>query len=185
MDLGRSSHIHITTWGTLSRQKKGQRSKGAEGASISLSIALSNSGDSHPTSLNYFMSISFCDSCCDAQLLFCSCSALSDFLFFPFFEAWRRLPPAATEDNYTNTDKSASTVTHSRIGVLPYATSYNLQRLCKTEKKTARSGARHKGEWCAESRRDSGRWKEKGGSGHLAHRASPRHTEVREITQVS
>lgn len=43
MDLGRSSHIHITTWGTLSRQKKGQRSKGPEGASIiTLSIALSN-----------------------------------------------------------------------------------------------------------------------------------------------
>lgn len=103
-----------------------------------------------------------------------SCSALSDFFsfFFLFLRLWRRLPPAATEDNYTNTDKSASTVTHSRVGVLPYATSYHLQRLCKTEKKLVKSGAGQKGERCAESRRDPGRWKEKGGSDHLAHRAS-------------
>lgn len=100
------------------------------------------------------------------------CQIFFTFFSFSFFEAWRRLPPATTEDNYTNTDKSASTVTHSSVGVLPYATSYNLQRLCKTEKKTAKSGARHKGEWCAESRRDPGRWKEKGGWDHLAHRAS-------------
>lgn len=112
------------------------------------------------------------------MLISCSVPALLcqifffNFFFLFFFEAWRRLPPATTEDNYTNTDKSASTVTHSNVGVLPYATSYNLQRLCKTEKKTAKSGARHKGEWCAESRRDPGRWKEKGGSDHLAHRAS-------------
>lgn len=105
-----------------------------------------------------------------------SCSALSDFFFlfsfFFFLRLWRRPPPAATEDNYTNTDKSASTVTHSRVGVLPYATSYHLQRLCKTEKKLVKSGAGQKGERCAESRRDPGRWKEKGGSDHLAHRAS-------------
>lgn len=81
------------------------------------------------------------------------CSLLLQFLlclnrFFlslaHFFEDWRRSPPAATEDNYTNTDKSASTVTHSRVGFLPYATSYRLQRLCKTEKKTGKSGAGHK-----------------------------------------
>lgn len=115
----------------------------------------------------------FCLSCHNSHFLFCSCTALSDFFFyFLFFEAWRRPPPAATEDNYTNTDKSASTVTHSRVGVLPYATSYHLQRLCKTEKKTGKSGAGHKGERCAESWRDPGRWKEKGGSDHLTHRAS-------------
>lgn len=135
MDLGRSSHIHITTWGTLSRQKKGQRSKGTEGASIiSLSIALSNKFA--------FNICRFCLSCCVySHFLLCSCSTLSDFLSFFFLflfffslEAWRRSPPAATEDNYTNTDKSASTVTHSRVGVLPYATSYHLQRLCKKGK---------------------------------------------------
>lgn len=119
------------------------------------------------------MSIIFCLSCCETPFLLCSCSALSDFFFyFLFFEAWRRPPPAATEDNYTNTDKSASTVTHSRVGVLPYATSYHLQRLCKTEKKTGKSGAGHKGERCAESWRDPGRWKEKRGSDRLAQRAS-------------
>lgn len=137
------------------------------------------------------MSIIFCLSCCDAHFLSCSCSALSDFFIrlffsFSFFEAWRRPPPAATEDNYTNTDKSASTVTHSRVGVLPYATSYHLQRLCKTEKKTVKSGAGHKGERCAESRRDPGWWKEKGGSDHLAHRASHLDTlRSEKITQVS
>lgn len=143
MDLGRSSHIHITTWGTLSRQKKGQRSKGTEGASIiSLSIALSNKlyllfNVYHFLFYPAVMLASSSSSYAPAllyQIFFC-------FLFFSF-EAWRRPPPAATEDNYTNTDKSASTVTHSRVGVLPYATSYHLQRLCKTEKK---SGARHEG----------------------------------------
>lgn len=108
---------------------------------------------------------------CSLLVLFLLCF-IRFFLLFSFFEAWRRPPPAATEDNYTNTDKSASTVTHSRVGVLPYATSYRLQRLCKTEKKTGKSGAGHKGERCAESRRDPGRWKEKGGSDRLAHRAS-------------
>lgn len=84
MDLGRSSHIHITTWGTLSRQKKGQRSKGTEGASIiSLSIALSNK------SYLLLMSIMFCLSCPDAHFLFCSC--LSDFFFNFFFFLFLRL----------------------------------------------------------------------------------------------
>lgn len=113
------------------------------------------------------MSIVFCLSCRDASLL-----ALRYQIFFSFFfEAWRRPPPAATEDNYTNTDKSASTVTHSRVGVLPYATSYHLQRLCKTEKLVSQEPDRRV-ERCAENRRDPGRWKEKGGSDHLAHRAS-------------
>lgn len=43
---------------------------------------------------------------------------------------------------------------------------------CAKQKKTGRSGAGHEGERCAESWRDPGRWKEKGGSDHLAHRAS-------------
>lgn len=100
MDLGRSSHIHITTWGTLSRQKKGQRSKGPEGASIiSFNRALLH--------LLYCVLFSvypamMLTSCCVLTLLY-----LFHFFFF-FFEAWRRPPPAATEDNYTNTDKSAS-----------------------------------------------------------------------------
>lgn len=183
MDLGRSSHIHITTWGTLSRQKKGQRSKGTEGASIiSLSIALSNKSYLLFKVYRFLFILPWCSRLVSVPALLYQIF----FFFFLFsFEAWRRPPPAATEDNYTNTDKSASTVTHSRVGVLPYATSYRLQRLCKTEKKTGKSGAGHKGERCAESRRDRGRWKEEGGSDHLAHRASHLDTlRSEKITQV-
>lgn len=39
---------------------------------------------------------------------------LLSFLFF--FEAWRRTPPTATEDNYTNTDKSASQLQTQELG---------------------------------------------------------------------
>lgn len=114
MDLGRSSHIHITTWGTLSRQKKGQRSKCTEGASIFPS--LSPIVGIHIQQV-LSMSIIFCLSCRDAHVLLCFIRSffffflISFFLFFLslfFFEVWRRPPPAATEDNYTNTDKSAS-----------------------------------------------------------------------------
>lgn len=110
MDLGRSSHIHITTWGTLSRQKKGQRSKCTEGTSIFPS--LSPIVGIHIQQV-LSMSIIFCLSCRDAHVLLCFIRSFfflnffSFFLFF-FFEVWRRPPPAATEDNYTNTDKSAS-----------------------------------------------------------------------------
>lgn len=75
-------------------------------------------------------------------LMFLLCFTRFFFFFFFLLRLGEGRPPAATEDNYTNTDKSASTVTHSRVGVLPYATSYHLQRLCKTEKK---SGAGHEG----------------------------------------
>lgn len=96
MDLGRSSHIHITTWGTLSRQKKGQRSKGTEGASIiSLSIALSNK------SYLLSMSIIFWLSCRDAHFLLfllCFIRFFLFFFFFPFlrFGEGRPLPPLRT-----------------------------------------------------------------------------------------
>ncbi|CAJ1054858.1 hypothetical protein NQZ68_021152 [Xyrichtys novacula] len=99
--------------------------------------------------------------------------------------AWRRPPPAATEDNYTNTDKSASTVTHSRVGVLPYATSYHLQRLCKTERKLASQEPDTKvnGVPRAGETRDDGKRKRMGS--RRPQSLSPRHTEVRKITQVS
>lgn len=154
MDLGRSSHIHITTWGTLSRQKKGQRSKGTEGASIiSFSRSLPQWGfDTSNKSHLPFMS-------CDAHVLLCSTS--SDFVFF--LEGWRGPPPAATEDNYTNEDKSASTVTHSRVGVFCRMQLAFLSNACaKTETKTGESGAGHTGERCAESCR---RLRERGGTG--------------------
>lgn len=113
MDLGRSSHIHITTWGTLSRQKKGQRSKGTEGASI---ITFSHSFTLMVPA--YVRQVVITLHVCDP-----------DRILFLFFEAWRRPPPATTEDNYTNTERVPQ-----EIGVLPYAASYHLQCLCKTDK---------------------------------------------------
>lgn len=98
MDLGRSSHIHITTWGTLSRQKKGQRSKGKEGASvISLSIALSHSGGSHPTSLTNFNVYHFLFILprCSLFVLFLLCFIRFFFLFLRLGEG-RPLPPLRT-----------------------------------------------------------------------------------------
>lgn len=95
-----------------------------------------------------------------------------NFFFFFFFlrlGEGRPLPPLRTT---TLIQTRAPQQLHTQeLGFLPYATSYHLQRLCKTEKKTVKSGAGHKGERCAESRRDPGRWKEEGGSDHLAHRA--------------
>lgn len=70
------------------------------GGRLHLSIALSHSGDSHPTSLIYVHHFLF-------VLPWCSRLALLYQIFFSL-EVWRRPPPAATEDNYTNTDKSAS-----------------------------------------------------------------------------
>ncbi|TNN65194.1 hypothetical protein EYF80_024601 [Liparis tanakae] len=76
-----------------------------------------------------------------------------------------------------------------QLGFLLYATSYHLQRLCKTEKKTGKSGAGHEGERCAEDRRDPGRRREEGGSRRLAHGASHldtlRGTEVCQYGQLS
>ena len=106
------------------------------------------------------MSIIFSLSCREAHVLFLLCFIRFFFFFFFLFPGSEKAAPAATEDNYTNTDKSASTVTHWRVGVLLYATSYHLQRLCKTEKGTGNSGAGHRGERCAESRSDPGRWRE-------------------------
>lgn len=126
--------------------------------------------------LSTLMSLIFCLSCPDARflLLFLLCF-IRYFLFFSSFfflrlGEGRPLPPLRTT---TLIQTRAPQQLHTQeLGFLPYATSYHLQRLCKTEKKTGRSGAGHEGERCAESWRDPGRWKEKGGSDHLAHRAS-------------
>lgn len=101
-----------------------------------------------------------------------SCSVPALLKNIPFY-FWRleKAASAATED-YTNTYKSASTVTHSRGGLLSYATSYHLQRLCKTEKKRVESGAGHE-----EGVPRAGETKE--GQTDSPTRLSSRHTEVR------
>lgn len=95
------------------------------------SLSHSHVGGLNPTSCNY------------SSCLWC----LNRILFLSF-EAWRRPPPATTEDNYTKTERVPQD-----IGVLPYAASYHLQCLCKTDKLLIEEPDK-KGSWCAESRRD-------------------------------
>lgn len=120
MDLGRSSHIHITTWGTLSRQKKGQRSKCTEGASIFPS--LSPIVGIHIQQV-LSMSIIFCLSCRDAHVLLCFIRSFFFFLisflfssfFFLRFGEGRPLPPLRTTTLIQT--RAPQTVTHSGVGV--------------------------------------------------------------------
>lgn len=120
------------------------------------------------------MSIVFCLSCRDAHVLFCSCSALSDFFFFfPFFlrlGEGRPLPPLRTT---TLIQTRAPQQLHTQeLGFCRMQLATISNACAKQKNKTGKSGAGHKGERCAESWRDPGRWKEEGGSDHLAHTAS-------------
>lgn len=160
MDLGRSSHIHITTWGTLSRQKKGQRSKRYGGRLHHLCQSLSP-----------IQQVSTAVSVHDAHLSLCFIMFFSLFSF----EAWRRLPTAATEDTYTNTDTQELGFCRMQLATISNA--------CAKQMRKWYSGARLV--VCREPERPGTMERKRWMGSRRPQSLSLRHTEVRKITQAS
>lgn len=135
MDRGRSPHIHITTWGTLSRQKKGQRSIGKEGFSIV------------SPSLSPIQVITFHKS---VHVRFWS-SIWRSLVFLTLVSAFWGLEKAA-EDDYTNTQHErprALRVWDSRMEAVSTLVQKNWREkpdkegrktVCQTRKKPGRQG---------------------------------------------
>lgn len=120
---------------------------------------------------------------CLTMMLPTSCSDFHIFssVYF-FFEAWRRPPLAADADNYTNTDKSASTVTHSEeLGGFCRTQLATVSNACakqKTRKLVSQEPTRGR-TVCREPERPGTMEREKRIRPPRPRSLSPRHTEVR------
>lgn len=111
MDLGRSSHIHITTWGTLSRQKKEHRSMGAYRGALPSTLC----SRSPPSTASYRL----------YPPSFCS-----------FFSRRRPPPPPPTTTTLSTYKGALSRTRLKKVGLFVVCkTSYHLQRLCKTNRR--------------------------------------------------
>lgn len=109
---------------------------------------------------------------CSLLVLFLLCFIWFFFFFFFFLRLGEGcpLPPLRTT---TLIQTRAPQQLHTQeLGFCRMQLATISNACAKQIRKLVKSGAGHKGERCAESRRDPGRWKEKGGSDHLAHRAS-------------